>query len=205
MASTTMTRPKGQRTRETILEEALQLATVVGLHGLTVGTLAKRLAISKSGLFAHFGSKEALQQAIIETGVEHFMARVIRPALLLPSGVAAARALFEGWIHWSSEEMAGGCLFITAAVEFDDRPGPVREQLVELHHQWLGVVGGAAARAKASGDFRADLDEAQFAHDFQAILLGFNQARRLVNDPDATTKAERAFQRLLRDASLPSP
>jgi AcrR family transcriptional regulator len=203
MASTPMTRPRGDRTRQAILEEALQLATVVGLHGLTIGTLAGRLGISKSGLFAHFGSKEALQQAVIETGVDHFMAEVIHPALLLPSGVAAARALFDGWIHWSNDAMAGGCLFITAAVEFDDRPGPVRDQLVELHHQWLEVVGGAAARAKASGDFRADLDEAQFAHDFHAILLGFNQARRLVNDPDAKTKAERALQRLLRDAFSP--
>ncbi|MCG6987820.1 MAG: TetR/AcrR family transcriptional regulator [Gemmatimonadetes bacterium] len=205
MVSPTLTRPRGDRTRQAILEEALQLATVVGLHGLTIGTLATRMEISKSGLFAHFGSKEALQQAVIETGVAHFMARVIRPALLLPSGVAAVRALFDGWIHWSSEEMAGGCLFITAAVEFDDRPGAVRDQLVELHHQWLEVVGGAAVRARASGAFRADLDEAQFAHDFHAILLGFNQARRLVNDPDAKTKAERAFQRLLRDASVSSP
>lgn len=205
MVPANLTRPRGDRTRQAILEEALQLATVVGLHGLTIGTLATRMEISKSGLFAHFGSKEALQRAVVGTGAERFIARVINPALLLPSGVASTRALFDGWIHWSSEEMAGGCLFITAAVEFDDRPGPVRDQLVELHHQWLEVIGGAAARAKASGDFRADLDVAQFAHDFHAVLLGYNQARRLVNDPDAETKAERAFQRLLRDASLPSP
>lgn len=196
---------KGERARRAILEEALQLASVVGLDGLTIGTLADRLGRSKSGLFAHFGSKEALQQAIIETGVQRFTATVVRPALVRPSGVECVRALFEGWIRWSGEETAGGCLFVTAAVEFDDRPGPVRDQLAELHRQWLGVIEGAATRAVAAGDFRSDLDEAQFSHDFHSILLGFNQARRLVRDPDAGTKAQRAFERLLRDAGIASP
>lgn len=205
VASPATTSTKGDRTRQAILDEALQVATVVGLQGLTIGALATRLGISKSGLFAHFGSKEALQQAIVATGAEHFITRVIRPATALPSGVDAARALLDGWIRWSSEEMAGGCLFITAAIEFDDRPGPVRDQLVALHRHWLGVLGDAAARAKSSGQFRADLDETQFAYDFHSILLGFNQARRLADDPDAKTKATRAFERLLRDASSVSP
>lgn len=196
---------KGDRTRRAILEEALQLASVVGLDGLTIGTLADRLGLSKSGLFAHFGSKEALQQAIIETGVDRFTATVVRPALARPSPVERVRALFEGWMRWSEEETAGGCLFVTAAVEFDDRPGPVRDQLADLHRQWLGVIEDVARGAKAAGDFRSDLDEAQFSHDFHAILLGFNQARRLVRDPDAGTKAGRAFARLLRDASIASP
>jgi AcrR family transcriptional regulator len=196
---------KGDQTRQTILEEALQMATVVGLEGLTIGTLATRLGLSKSGLFAHFGSKEAMQQAIINTGVQRFMATVIRPAVTLPTGVASLRALFEGWTKWSGEEMAGGCLFVTAAVEFDDRPGPVRDQLVDLHHQWLDFIGNAANRARASGDFRSDLDEAQFAHDFHSVLLGFNEARRLAGDPNAKVKASRAFERLLRDASVAGP
>ncbi len=94
---------------------------------------------------------------------------------------------------------------MTAAVEFDDRPGPVRDQLAGLHHKWLGVIEGAAKRAMVAGDFRPDLDEAQFSHDFHSILLGFNQALRLVRDPDAGTKAQRAFERLLRDASIAIP
>ncbi|MGD8318928.1 MAG: TetR/AcrR family transcriptional regulator [Gemmatimonadota bacterium] len=201
----TPTTTRGEKTRQAILEEALQLATVVGLDGLTIGTLASRLELSKSGLFAHFGSKESLQQAVIETGARHFIATVIEPAMNLPSGVACARGLFQGWIRWSGEEMAGGCLFVTASVEFDDRPGPVRDQLEALHRRWLGFLSDTAARARQEGDFRADMDDEQFAHDFHSILLGFNQARRLLRDPDAESKAHRAFRRLLRDAGIASP
>lgn len=181
------------------------MASVVGLEGLTIGNLAERLGLSKSGLFAHFGSKDALQQAIIETGVDIFTDVVVRPALARPTGVGCARALFDGWVRWSSERTAGGCLFVTAAIELDDRPGPLREQLVEVYTQWLELIGGAAMRAVDDGDFSQDLDPAQFAHDFHAILLGFNQADRLLRDPDALAKATRALERLFRDAGLYSP
>ncbi len=191
---------KGDLTRQAILEDALQLASIVGFHGLTIGVLAKRLNLSKSGLFAHFGSKEALQQAIIETGSEHFIGLVVRPAMELGSAVETLHRLFDGWLEWSTERMAGGCLFVTATVEFDDRPGPVRDQIVEIERTWLGLIADSARRAMALHEFRADLDPAQFAYDFNAILLGFNQVRRLLNDPDSETRARRAFRRLLADA-----
>lgn len=195
-----MTTTKGRLTRQTILEEALQLATVVGLDGLTIGTLAKRLELSKSGLFAHFGSKEALQKAVVDTGGEHFSTMVVEPALAVPSPVGSLRKLFDGWIEWSTERMAGGCLFVTAAVEFDDRPGPIHDRVVEIQRRWLGVIADRAHRAGVSGELRSDLDPEQFAYDFGAILLAFNQARRLLRDPKAETRARRAFERLLRDA-----
>ncbi len=196
-----MTTVKGTLTRQAILEEALQLASVVGLDGLTIGTLAKRLDLSKSGLFAHFGSKEALQKAIVETGSEQFIAIVVQPALATPSPVESLRKLFDAWLEWSTEQMAGGCLFVTAAVEFDDRPGPIRDQVVAIQRRWLDLIADRARRAAASGELRSDLDPEQFAYDFGSILLGFNQARRLLRDPKAETRARRAFERLLRDAA----
>lgn len=192
---------KGERTRTMILDEALQLASVVGLEGLTIGTLANRLGLSKSGLYAHFKSKDALQLAILEHGTTHFIDTVVNPALAPGDPVAAIQTTFAAWLEWSGQRMAGGCLFVTAIVEYDDRTGPVREMLVQLHRRWLDFVAGAATRAASAGRFRADLDAAQFAHDFHAILLGFNQARRLLRDPDAEAKAHRAFQRLLADAA----
>lgn len=195
------TSTKGERTREAILDEALQLASVVGLEGLTIGTLAGRLGLSKSGLYAHFKSKDALQLAILEHGANHFIDTVVNPSLAQGDPVTALHTIFSAWLEWSGQKMAGGCLFVTAIVEYDDRPGAVRELLVALHQRWLAFIGGAATRAASAGRFRADLDTAQFAHDFHAILLGFNQARRLLRDPDAETKAHRAFERLLADAA----
>lgn len=195
------TATKGERTREVILDEALQLASVVGLEGLTIGALASRLGLSKSGLYAHFKSKDALQLAILQHGANHFIDTVVNPSLTSGDPVAALRTIFASWLEWSGQKMAGGCLFVTAIVEYDDRPGPVRDLLVQLHRRWLDFLGGAATRAASAGRFRADLDAAQFAHDFHAILLGFNQARRLLRDPDAEAKAHRAFQRLLADAA----
>lgn len=192
---------KGERTRRAILDEALQLASVVGLEGLTIGTLAERLGLSKSGLYAHFKSKDALQLAILQHGADHFIATVIHRSLSLSDPVHALRAIFDGWIEWSGEKMAGGCLFVTAIVEYDDRPGPVRDFLVELHRRWLGFMASGAARAVSAARFRADLDVEQFAQDINGVLLAYNQARRLLRDPDAETRARRAFERLLEDAS----
>jgi AcrR family transcriptional regulator len=191
---------KGDRTRTAIIEQAIQLASVVGLDGLSIGQLAERMHLSKSGLFAHFGSKGALQLAILETGFARFQQLVVADALGLPRGVAMIRALFDGWLRWSHERLDGGCLFVTASVEFDDRPGPVREVLVGAYRQWYAVLGNAAKRAIADGDFRPDLDCAQFVHDINGIMLGFNQADRLFHDPDAERRAHRALERLLADA-----
>lgn len=192
---------KGQQTRQSILDEALQLASVVGLDGLSIGSLAGRLGLSKSGLYAHFKSKDALQLAILERGVEYFGEIVVTPARAGTDPVEVIRGLFEGWLEWSAHRLAGGCLFVTAAVEYDDRPGPVRDYLVAVHGRWIEMVADTAERAIASGSFRADLDVRQFAYDFNAALLAFNQARRLLGDPNAETKAHRALERLLRDAS----
>ncbi len=191
---------KGDRTRGLILERAIQMASVVGLDGLSIGDLAARLELSKSGLYAHFRSKEALQLAILRRGIRTFGEIVIADAQRRRRGVETLRALFRGWMHWSHDRLDGGCLFVTAAVEFDDRPGPVRDYLVTEYRRWFAVIEEAARRAIADGDFRQNLDCEQFAHDFHAITLGYNHADRLFHDPKAERRARHALDRLLKEA-----
>lgn len=191
---------KGDRTRDAILDEAIDLASVVGLEGLSIGELAHRTGLSKSGLFAHFGSKETLQVEVLRAGFGRFADTVVRPALDAPRGLARVRALFDGWLEWTTYCMSGGCLMVAASVELDDRQGPARDYLVETQREWLQFLAGAAERATRTGEFRADLDHEQFAHEFNSILLGYNQARRLLRDPVAETRARRAFERLIEDA-----
>ena len=193
---------KGQETRETILREAVELASVVGLNGVTIGSLAGHTRLSKSGLFGHFGSKEQLQVATLEAGVSRFIDSVIAPALREPTGLPRLRAVFDGWLDWSDDGgPAGGCILVAAAVEVDDQPGPARDYLVETQRRWLDFLAGAARRAVSAGHFRQDLDCVQFAHELNAIYLGFHHARRLLHDPDAKRRAWTAYDRLIEDAA----
>jgi len=192
---------KGDRTRATILDEAADVASLVGLNGLSVGTLASHTGMSKSGLFRHFGSKEALQVATLRAGVDRFMETAVRPALKAPRGEPRVQALFQRWLQWATAQgLSGGCLFIAASIELDDQPGPPRDYLVTTQRQWLDLIATTARFAVEAGDFRAGLDVNQFAHEFNAILLGFHQAARLLRDPKAVERAETQFNRLLADA-----
>lgn len=191
---------KGERTREAIVDEAVALASMGGLEGLSIGALAERTGLSKSGLFAHFGSKEALQIAVLDAAAEDFVARVVAPARAETDGVRRIVALMENWVAWSNDPSRQGCPFVAAQVEWDDREGPVRDHLVALQRTWLDYLSRAAARAKEQGRFRPDLDTSGFAHDLYAIALGYHNARRLMRDPNAETYARAAFTRLIRDA-----
>lgn len=193
---------KGDRTRETILNEAANLASLVGLHGLTIGTLAKHTGMSKSGLFQHFGSKEQLQVETLKAGVDKFTDAVIRPALKTPRGLARVRALFERWLEWEATKgLDGGCLFVAASSELDDQAGPARDYLVEHQTKWLDLIATTARKAIETGDFRPDLDVRQFAWEFQALFLSFHQSARLLRDPRADQRARVMFRRLLADAA----
>jgi len=195
---------KGERTREAIVAQALDLATVQGLEALSIGALATETGMSKSGLFAHFGSKEALQLAVLEAASARFSASVIAPSRGEARGLRRLIVLVEQWLRWAnSEELSGGCPFVAAQVEWDDREGPVRDYLVWAQESWLGVLAAAADKAKAQGDFRADLDTRGFAHDVYANALGYHNAQRLLRDPHAERYARDAFRRLLRDAKAP--
>ncbi len=192
---------KGAQTRDAILSEAVDLASVAGLDGVTIGALASHTGLSKSGLFAHFCSKESLQLETLRAAADRFVKLVVSPALARRSGVERVRALFDNWIQWSVSHCArGGCLFVASAVELDDQDGPARDFLVEKQRQWLEVIARTAQRAIGVGDFRADLDTEQFAHDLYSIFLGFHHARRLMRDPNAEMHARRAFETLIQHA-----
>ncbi len=196
---------KGTQTRTAILDRATQLASQVGLGGLTIGTLADELKLSKSGLFAHFGSKESLQIQVLEHGAASFMERVVRPALTAPRGEPRMRAIFDHWLGWDRNGgPPGGCIFVAAASELDDRPGPVRDRLVELQREWLELMVGAFQRGIGEGHFHPDADPVQFAHDLYGIMLSYHHAARLMRDPGAESRARRAFAALLSQARLPA-
>lgn len=194
---------KGERTRSEIVEVALNHASRLGLEALSIGTLAKDMSMSKSGLFAHFGSKRDLQLAVIERAAAVFVETVIRPAVREPRGEPRIRSLFESWMTWTARAaLEGGCVLSSTPWEFDDRPGPVRDlleqTLAELHH----TLAKAARIAIHEGHFRRDLDVEQFAFELHAVMLGYHVQWRLFRHPEAPARARRAFERLL-DASRP--
>lgn len=192
---------KGDATRQVILDQAYARARAGGLASLTIGTLATDLHLSKSGLFAHFGSKEALQLAVLEHAIALFVDNVVRPGLRTPRGEPRLRAFFDNWLAWGlSHDTVGGCLFVAAAIELDDQPGPVRERLVASQQDWLDTIAGAVRAAVREGHFRGDVDPEQFAFDLYGILLSSHHARRLMGDPAALDRARRAFDALLTAA-----
>jgi AcrR family transcriptional regulator len=196
---------KGERTRGAILDGALRLASELGLEGLTLGRLAEELDLSKSGLFAHFDSKEHLQVQVLDRAAERFAEVVVLPALKEPAGERRLRALFERWLEWPKRvRQPGGCVFMAAAAELDDRPGPARERLVELQRQWRATIARVVRRAQDVGDFRAELDADQLAFELQGIGLAWHESARLLRDARALERARAAFERLVADARVRS-
>ena len=196
---------KGAETRQVILNHALALATRVGFEGLTIGRLAEDLGMSKSGLIAHFQTKEALQVQVLESGAHRFVEEVLRPALKAPRGEPRLRALFEGFLAWdTSPSLPGGCPLIAAATELDDRPGPARDYLVRSRRDLLDLVVGTVRSAIQEGQFRVDVDAEQFTYEFWGAMLGYHHASRLMRDPRATERATRAFDGLVRAARVGS-
>jgi AcrR family transcriptional regulator len=191
---------KGQLTRNAVLDQAARTASEVGLRGVTIGTLADLTHMSKSGLFAHFGSKESLQLATVRHTRERFVDVVMRPALAAPRGEPRVRALFERWREWDTSELPGGCLFVAAASEFDDEPGPVRDELVRNQLDLGETIARIFRGGIDEGHFRADADPEQFAFSLQGILLAFHQFSRLLADPLTDQRAERALDALLDGA-----
>jgi AcrR family transcriptional regulator len=191
---------KGERTRTAILERATGLASQVGLTGLTIGVLADDLELSKSGLFAHFHSKESLQIEVLNHAADRFRETVVRPALQEPRGAPRLRALFERWLAWGRDAaLPGGCVFVAATAELDDRPGPVRERLVELQRDWVTTLAITFRAGVEAGRFRADVEPAQVAQDVYGIMLSYHLHTRLLGDAGAEARARRAFDRMLED------
>ena len=196
---------KGQLTRESILRAGLASASQFGLEALSIGALARSIGLSKSGLFAHFGSKEELQREILLEAASRFVQRVVVPAIQRPRGEPRVRGLFENWLSWvdATEEAPGGCLFASSSMEFDDRPGSVRDTISAQVEASRGTLARAARIAVEEGQFREDLDPEQFAFELHSLILGYHLASRLFRRPQAQTRACRAFESLLRTARRP--
>lgn len=191
---------RGETTRQTILEHAVEVASKVGLQGLTIGRLAHDLQLSKSGLFAHFQSKEELQVQVLAAAAARFVDVVVKPALRAPRGEPRVRALFEAWLAWAQSCLPGGCPFAGAAMELDDRPGSPRDRLVRLQKDWLDVLANTVRTAIAEGHFHDRVDPEQFAHELYGMMLGFHHAARLLKDPQAAARVHQAFEGLVARA-----
>ena len=189
---------KGTGTKEVILNGALKIVSSVGLGNLSIGGLAAAVGLSKSGVYAHFQSKEQLQIEILETAGRLFVKTVVAPALTQSRGEPRIRALFENWLSWSQASfLPGGCIFIAAANELDDDRGPVRDFLVQGQKDWIANLSLAAQIAVAEGHFRADLDSDQFAYDFYSIVLAYHHFARLLQDPSAAQRCHDSFEHLI--------
>lgn len=190
---------KGEQTRTLILNEALAFASRVGLEGLSIGSLAERLGMSKSGLFAHFGSKEDLQLQTLKQAQALFVERVFAPALAQPRGLPRLKALFSNWIAWieNGSALPGGCLIVAAATEFDDRPGPVRDALAAGQRELRGAIAKAIRLAVDEGHLAPHTDPWQLTFEILGIVLATHHDHRLLGDPRATARAVQAFERLL--------
>lgn len=198
---------KGEQTRRNILSRALAMASEVGMEGISIGALAEEASLSKSGLFAHFKSKEALQLEVLQEAINRFTDQVIRPVLAAPRGEARLRCLFDVYLQWlRGEDDRLGCPFQKMAAEYSNRSGPVRERLVESMSDWREQVLRVVSAAVASGYLRADLDVGVFAYEFAGIAMVFQQSCRLLRDPQAEAKARVVFEALLRRSrATPDP
>jgi AcrR family transcriptional regulator len=188
---------KGERTRKEIIDHAFELAKEAGLEGVSLGVLASHAGLSKSGLFAHFKSKEALQLGVLEEAVERFSATVVRPAVQHPRGEPRVRALFEHFLRWKGETNPSGCIFMALSYEYDDRPGPIRDRLVAVLREWHETIRRVAETAVEQGAFRAELDSDLFAFEFLGIAMSHHHASRLLEHPQAGRLNAAAFEALL--------
>jgi len=187
---------KGLQTRAAILDTALDIASRDGLEGLSIGMLAERMGKSKSGVFAHFGSREELQIALIDEYARRFMEAVFLPAIRLARGLPRLTAMFENWLHRvQTVEIPNGCVFISGAVEFDDREGPVRERMVTVNRAWQREMQKAARQAIECGHLRPDCDPEQLVFELYGVMLALHHDARLLRDARAVRRARLAFDR----------
>jgi AcrR family transcriptional regulator len=196
---------KGIRTRESILRVAVDLASVEGLEGLTIGRLADELKMSKSGLFAHFGSKEELQLATVAMARQIFVEHIVRPALAEPEGIQRLLRLCQGWLgHVEGRVFKGGCFFTAASFEFDSRSGPVRDAIADAMKSWLATLGRAVESAKKARHLKASVDAEQFAFEIYSLAMGANWALQLLDDKTAMKKARENILQRIHGAATPS-
>ena len=187
--------PKGERTRQSILERAVDIASLDGLQGLTIGRLAEELGMSKSGLFAHVGSKEDLQIATIEAASQRSINEIFTEALRQPRGYPRLLAICNSWLSYIRRSVfPGGCFFAAASFEFDSRPGPVRDRIRKMMDDWMHALERSIRMAKDEGHLKDDVDPSQLAFELNALFFGANFAFYLRDDQQAIERAERAVR-----------
>jgi AcrR family transcriptional regulator len=195
---------RGLRTREAILARAVDSASVNGLEGLTVGSLAEQLKMSKSGLFAHFGSKEELQLATIETARLIFIEKVTRPAIAARKGMPRLWGLLEHWLGLVERNtFSGGCFFSAASFEFDSRRGVVRDRIAAIMHEWIGVITRAVYEAQKAGHLDPKVDPTRLAFEIHALAMGAHWAHQLLDDKHAYSRARTTVLEKLRAIATP--
>ena len=197
---------KGQQTKAAIVDAALGLATQIGVEGLSIGALAEVTRMSKSGVFAHFGSREELQISVIREYHVRLEEEVFYPALQAQRGLPRLRAMFANWMQRTSIEIDSGCIYISGAVEFDDRPGPVRDALASSVMTWHGALKRTIAMAKALGELRADVDDEQMLFEIHGLILALHYEARFLKNPGSIDRANRGFDNILaRCGAGPDP
>jgi AcrR family transcriptional regulator len=195
---------KGEQTRSAIVAAACELAARDGLEGLTIGGLAERMHMSKSGVFAHFGSREDLQIAVLKAYERRFVEDVLVPGLEAPRGLRRLRAIFGHWLERTAVEAASACIWISGATEYDDRPGPVRDELVGMVRSWQRELVRAIQQSIETGELRADTDPGDLVFDLYGVILVLHHDARLLDSPDALARARRAFERLVSTYLAPA-
>ena len=188
---------KGQQTKQAIVDAALGLAAQIGLEGLSIGALAEVTQMSKSGVFAHFGSREELQISVIREYYTRFANEVFFPAMDEPRGLPRVRALFANWMKRVAVEIQSGCIFISGAVEFDDRPGPVRDALASSVKAWLAAMYRAVVQAKQMGQLNDEADEEQMAFEIHGLILALHYEARFLQNPGSIRHANKGFENIL--------
>ena len=197
---------KGERTRQSILERAVDIASVEGLEGLTIGRLADDLGMSKSGLFAHFGSKEELQLATIEAASGRYVDEIFRPALKEPRGYPRLIAVCRAWLSYVKRRVfPGGCFFAAASFEFDGRPGPVRDAIVKAMDEWIGALEKAIRMAQDEGHIDPEVDPKQLAFELNSLFFGANFSHQLREDKRALEFAWNAIETRLESIRITRP
>ena len=189
---------KGRQTKAAIVEAALGLASQIGLEGLSIGALAEVTGMSKSGVFAHFGSREELQISVIREYHDRFESEVFYPALQQERGLPRLQALFDNWMQRTSTEIDSGCIYISGAVEFDDRPGPVRDALAHAVRQWQDALYRAVVQAKECGHLATQADAAQIAFEIHGLILALHYEARFLQKPGSLAQANQGFENILQ-------
>ncbi|WP_426175747.1 TetR/AcrR family transcriptional regulator [Massilia sp. TWR1-2-2] len=194
---------KGELTRAAILDVALDLASRDGLEGLTIGLLADKMNMSKSGVFAHFGSREDLQLEVLKLYHQRFEQEVFFPSVQEPRGIARLKSMYARWVKRVSVEIASGCIYISGAVEYDDRAGPIREELVSMVQAWQGALLRCVQQAIGVGDLKSDTDADQLVYEMYGMILALHHDARFLRMRGSIDRAHVAFDRLIEHHQNP--